>query len=134
MGVNIRERPKGSGLWWLFINHNGRRTAKKIGRDKGLALEVAKKVEAKLVLGDLGFRQRGQVATLKDYAALWLAMPHDWKKSTRETYQNNLTLHVLPKLGTYPLDTITRKDLKNHFNGLLPVACPLLLSDRSKGP
>lgn len=119
MGANIRERPKGSGVWWLFINHNGRRTAKKIGRDEDLALEVAKKVEAKLVLGDFGFKQRGQVVTLKDYAALWLALPHDWKRSTRETYQQNLNLHILPKLGSYPLDTITRKDLKNHFNRLL---------------
>ncbi len=54
MGVKVKERPKGSGIWWLFIDHQGNRKAKKIGKDKKLALEAAKKIEAKLALGDLG--------------------------------------------------------------------------------
>jgi integrase len=51
MAVKVRERPKGSGVWWLFIDHRGQRWSKKIGRDKKLALDVAKKVEAQLALG-----------------------------------------------------------------------------------
>ena len=31
MGVVVREKVKGSGEWWAFINHNGRRTSKKVG-------------------------------------------------------------------------------------------------------
>jgi integrase len=53
MGVKVRERPKGSGEWWIYIDHQGRRKAKKIGKNKKLASEVARKVEAKLTLGDL---------------------------------------------------------------------------------
>jgi len=31
MRVNVRERVKGSGDWWIFIIHQGYRMAKRIG-------------------------------------------------------------------------------------------------------
>ena len=52
MGVKIREKPKGSGIWWVRIRHNGRDKSKKIG-DKKLAMEVAEKLHAKIILGHL---------------------------------------------------------------------------------
>jgi integrase len=54
MGVKIREKPQDSGVYWAFIDHNGKRRAKKIGGDKKAALGIAKKIEAKLALGDMG--------------------------------------------------------------------------------
>jgi integrase len=27
MGVKIREKVKGSGVWWVFVNHRGERAA-----------------------------------------------------------------------------------------------------------
>ena len=54
MGVKVREKNKGSGVWWIFIDHQGRRKAKKIGKDKRVAEQIARKVEAKLALGDMG--------------------------------------------------------------------------------
>ncbi len=42
MGVRIREKPKGSGVWWVFINHHDKRKSKRIGTEWA-ALEVAKK-------------------------------------------------------------------------------------------
>ena len=30
MGVKVREKVEGSGVWWVFINHNGRRKSKKV--------------------------------------------------------------------------------------------------------
>lgn len=42
MGVKVREKPKGSGVWWIFINHHGRRKSKKVGSKKN-ALEAAQK-------------------------------------------------------------------------------------------
>ena len=49
MGVKVREKPKGSGIYWIFINHQGRRKSKKIGMDEKLANKVAEKIKAKLV-------------------------------------------------------------------------------------
>ena len=109
MAVKIRERPKGSGTWWLFIDHQGRRKSKKIGRDKDLAMEVAKKIEAKLVLGEIGLK-KPDAPKFKEYAEMWLNLPHDWKTSTRDSYKLNLRLHIYPVLGKRRLDRIRRKD------------------------
>ena len=51
MGVKVREKPKGSGGWWIFIDHEGKRKSKKVGSEDA-AMEVAKKIETRLVLGD----------------------------------------------------------------------------------
>ena len=52
MGVKVREKPKGSGVYWIFINHGGTRKSKKIGKDRKLANLLAKKLEAKMTLKD----------------------------------------------------------------------------------
>jgi integrase len=43
MGVKLKKR---NGAWWVFVNHHGRRKAKKIGSEKA-AKEVAAKIQAK---------------------------------------------------------------------------------------
>jgi integrase len=53
MGVKVRERPEGSGVYWVMIDHQGKRKSKKIGKDKTTANKIARKIEAKLVLGDM---------------------------------------------------------------------------------
>ena len=119
MGVNIREKPKGSGVWWIFINYHGRRKSKKIGSEN-LARDVAEKIKAKLVLGDLSVvKTEPQTPIFKQYAETWLNLPHDWKESTRETYGQNLKWHIYPAIGKLRLDEITRKTLKGFFDKLL---------------
>ena len=52
MGVKVRER---DGAWWLFIDHQGRRKAKRVGVGKAgkKAAELAAiKLEARLAEGD----------------------------------------------------------------------------------
>jgi integrase len=34
MGVKAKEKIHGSGVWWVFINHNGRRKSKMVGAEK----------------------------------------------------------------------------------------------------
>ena len=120
MAVKIRERPKGSGEWWVFIDHQGRRKSKKIGKDKDLAQEVAKKIEAKIVLGEMNFKKpQSECPKFKEYAEMWLTLAHDWKESTRETYQDNFRLHIFPVFGKRNLGEIRRKDLKAFFDMLL---------------
>ena len=50
MAVIVREKVKGSGEWWIFINHKGRRRSKKSG-DKRTANTVARKVKERLAAG-----------------------------------------------------------------------------------
>ncbi|MBW1697857.1 MAG: site-specific integrase [Deltaproteobacteria bacterium] len=119
MGVKVRERPKGSGIWWIFIDHRGKRKAKKVGRDRRFALETAKKIEAKLVLGDFGFigTKKKDVPSFKDYSSLWLEnyIKPLRRKATYAKYRDNLRLHVWPILGEKPIDEIKRVDIRNMF-------------------
>jgi len=100
MGVKIREKPNGSGEWWIFINHHGKRKSKRVG-DLVTAKEVAKKVGAKLVLQqfELNEEEANELPTLKEYSILWL---DDYIKplrrlSTYERYTDILKRHVYPK-------------------------------------
>jgi hypothetical protein len=52
MGVKVREKTKGSKVYWLFINYNGQRKAKCVG-DKKAAELAATKIRAKLAEGDV---------------------------------------------------------------------------------
>ena len=120
MGVRLRERPKGSDIWWIFIDHQGKRKAKKIGKDKRLAKEVAKKIEAKLVLGQMGIeKEEISCPTFREYAEIWLALPHKWKESTLIEYRRNLKKHVYPGIGNQKVKEIRRKDLKQLLDKLL---------------
>ncbi len=49
MGVRVRQK---DGSWWVFIHHQGKRKAKKIG-DRKAALEVKRKIEERLAARDL---------------------------------------------------------------------------------
>lgn len=51
MGVIVREKKKGSGEWWVFINHKGKRRSQKVGSKKA-ANDVKWGVEARLAKGD----------------------------------------------------------------------------------
>jgi integrase len=117
MGVKIREKIKGSGVYWAYINHHGKRKAKKIGRDKKMANEVGRLLEAKLALGDLNLdsgKDKKKI-TFKSCAETWL---NDFIKGTRrpsthERYGDALKRHIYPTLGNKPIDEITRADARN---------------------
>ncbi|MFH0824102.1 MAG: site-specific integrase [Pseudomonadota bacterium] len=127
MGVQVKERPKGSGTWWVFINHQGRRKAKKIGRDKKTAVEVAKKIEARLVLQQYGLDSEKEteiIPTLKQYVEGWKGADGDlhigWmdkyarlalKRSTYHTYHHALRGHLIPEFGETPINEITSRKI-----------------------
>jgi integrase len=116
MAVKVRERPKGSGTWWIFIDHQGKRKAKRIGNDKKLAHEVARKVEAKLTLGDLDISQEKPHPPLfKDYAESWLngSVKSLRRQSTFERYQDVLKRRIDPTLGNRPIDEISRGEVRD---------------------
>ena len=120
MGVIVKEKIRGSGEWWIFTYHNGRKKTKKIG-DQELAENIAQKIRARLALEEFGFMapKKDPVPTFKEAAFLWLAEPQNWRESTRETYIFNLEKHIFPKLGKVSVNILTRKRLKAFFNGLI---------------
>ncbi len=60
MSAVVREKIKGSGEWWLFINHRGRRGSKKIGSNKTTAQIAADIINIRLILREFGLDLRSR--------------------------------------------------------------------------
>jgi integrase len=113
MGVKVREKIIGSGVWWVFINYRGRRKSKQVGTEKS-AYEVKRLLEAKLALGDYDFLDDKPVPTFEDYADSWMktTVPATCKPSTQDDYQAILDLHVLPAFKSKVINEINRGHVK----------------------
>src|SRR5262245_29533001 len=116
MGVKVREKDKDSGIWWVFINHKGRRSSRQVGTKKA-AEKVKEHIEARLKLGQWlpeEEKPKKVVPTLEDYyqgiekTHLAVAV----RESSRGSYELNFRLHILPELGALPLNEITRDRVK----------------------
>jgi len=121
MGVKVREKVKQSGVWWVFISHNGRRTSRKVGSEKA-GLEVARKIEAKLTLGETFLQEKKpSVPTLEQYYETYEKpfLDVSVRSTTRRIYHTSFELHALPVLGNKRLDEITRLDIERLVTHLL---------------
>jgi integrase len=103
------------GAWWLFITHNGRRRAKKVG-DRASAMAVAKRLRESLACGDFHLEEEqtpAPVETVDGYADAWLrSIAGTLKASTVRFYTDNLSRHVRPLLGIRPIASVTRADCR----------------------
>ena len=114
MGVQVREKPKGSGIWWVFINHQGKRKSKKIGSDKRLAKQIAEKIDARLVLGDVGIIEDNNTPTFSEYAERWVTIhvPATCKRSSEKAYHGILNNHLESVFSEKLITDITRLQVK----------------------
>ena len=114
MGVLVRQRPKGKGNpWWVFINHDGERQAKKIG-DKAAAEAVAKGIRERLAQNDFQIGTQKKVPTFGEYSRKWLdgyAETH-LKYSTCKGYDCILRIHLQPLMDRQ-IDQIARTEIKD---------------------
>ena len=128
MGVKVKEKVKGSGEWWIFIDHKGKRKARKIGRDKRIAMEAARKIEAKLTLGEYDL-EPPTFPTLKEYVDGWRDTDGErrtgWyekvavlslKNSTYHSYRQIIDYHLLPGFGSRPLNEITSRMISDFIS------------------
>jgi integrase len=113
MGVSVREKKPGE--YWVFLTHHGKRTSRKIGKDEGEARDVAEKLKAKMVLGDFGIEQKKDMPTFKEYAEKWLAtyVKQVRRLATYDRYSFTLRQYVFSKIGSKPLNLITRGDVRD---------------------
>ena len=93
MAVIVREKKKGSGEWWIFINHNGKRRSKKIGSKKA-ASNVKKEVEQRLAKGELGMLKE-KCPTVDNYGQKWLDSPlRQWSDGTAKLYATIFDMYI----------------------------------------
>jgi len=125
LGIKIRKILK-SGNYYVFVNHKKRRWSKKIGKSRKFACEVAKKLEAKLVLGDLDLNQeKNKGPTLLQYVNGWNdghKLQTGWfekvaklalKNSTLQNYRSALKRHLLPAFGDFVISEIDSRQISD---------------------
>jgi len=110
MAVKVKERNPGE--WWLYIDYNGKRRAKKIGT-KAAAEKARQQIEAKLTLGELGILEPKKAEkpepTFAEYRKTWLEQaPAHRKQSTIDYYLDYHKRYILPRFGTLRLTEITK--------------------------
>lgn len=110
MGVTVKFH---KNSWWIFINHNGRRRAKKVG-DRVTALDVARKIRQEIVESDFSLSKTDQGPLLRAYATKWLDDGKTVLKwSTQRFYKGHLENHILPTLGDRSVKSLKRADCRD---------------------
>ncbi|HSL99640.1 MAG TPA: tyrosine-type recombinase/integrase [Candidatus Limnocylindria bacterium] len=113
MGVKVREWKK--GVWWILIDHKGKRKSVKVG-SKEAAKAAARKIEEALTTGKLNLDPPKPLKSLlfTEYAEKWFAghVSVNLKPSTQHGVRLILDKALLPAFGDKPLDKITRDDVK----------------------
>jgi integrase len=113
MAVKVREKVKGSGDWWLFIDHKGKRKAKKVGSREDAEAQK-EKLEEILKDGPLTIRTRGDTKTFRQYATDWLKthVKNNLTPATYRDYSYMLEQFILPELGSVPIAEVRREEIK----------------------
>ncbi len=98
--------------WWLFIRHNNKRKAKKVGDHKA-ALRLKKELAERFARADLQLPTIVAPMTLQRYAEIWLqGAAASLKSSTVRFYRDNLENHIYPAIGTHEIGKVTRAEVK----------------------
>jgi integrase len=124
MAVKVKQH---KGKWWVFIDHKGKRKAKCVG-SKQAAEMAAKKIEAKLTLGDFSLLDDKPQRPFDVYFRNWLDtyVKAHCKVRTYELYADVFRLHLRPHFIQKDIANITREDVKQ-------IAYRLLTQGKSRG-
>ncbi len=113
MAVKVRDF---QGAWWIFIDHNGVRKAKRIGPGKvgKQAAERAKReLDARLVLGHPVLQAPRVRHSFADYSSVFLQrIEQSRKHTTFIDYRKMIDRDLLPHLHHLELTDITRDKVK----------------------
>src|SRR5262249_43956631 len=107
MGVRVREKVEGSGVWWVFVSQNRVRQSKCVG-DKKAANAVASELRKRISEGTFKLAPRGR--TFETIAKEWLEQVAELRgirPTTHENYQSGTTQHLTPYFGAKPVGEIT---------------------------
>src|SRR5215510_10717228 len=117
MAVKVKQH---KGKWWVFIDHKGKRKAKCVG-SKQAAETAAKKIEAKLTLGDFTLLDEKPQRPFDAYFRNWLDtyVKAHCKARTVDLYEDAFRLYLLPTFGQRDIAVITREEVKRLAYGLM---------------
>src|SRR5215467_4699337 len=107
MGVRVREKVEGSGVWWVFVSQNRVRQSKCVG-DKKAANAVASELRKRISEGTFKLAPKGR--TFETVAEEWLEQVAELRgirPTTHENYQSGTKQHLIPYFGAKPVGEIT---------------------------
>lgn len=96
MGVRVREKVKGSGVWWVFVSQNRERQSRQVG-DKKAANAVASELRKRM--GEQTFRLAPKGRLFLTVATEWLEQVsalRGIRQTTHENYKSATTQHLVP--------------------------------------
>lgn len=100
-----------------MINYKGHRKTKKIGSSRAVANDVARKVEARLALGDMGIfgEESDSMPKFSDYAERWLQqfIAIRKKPATVRVYTVMMQNHCIPQFGNRAVDMISAASVED---------------------
>lgn len=115
MGVTINKK-KSTGDWYVWICSNGKRMAKKVGKDKKLANQVAKEYRKKILLGEIDWDKGKKLSknlTFSDFCKTYLKNAQNrLKYNTIKSYERIINLYLLNSLGNQKLVSITKSNIR----------------------
>jgi len=124
MGVSVREKKKGSGIYWIFIRHKGIRKSQLVG-PKDKAEKIADIIRGELAKDKLGIleKKQGEVSALKFrvIANQWLELvvKSECRETTYNRYRSMLRMYVNPVFGKHPINEIARSQVKKLLRSMV---------------
>ena len=123
MGIKVREKVKGSGVWWVFVNHDSDRSSTLVGSLKA-ANRTKEDLEHKLALGLELFPEKNHAPMVPTFASYYekferTCLKSSCRESTVDRYNMDFRLYLKPKFGALPLNQITREKIKELTTELL---------------
>src|SRR5262245_5621947 len=111
MSVKVRQH---KGAWWLFIDHKGKRKAKRVGTSKRAAETAAEKIQAKIALGEFVMKDETTRRPFEAYFRNWLNtyVTVHCKERTYRLYERAFTMYLLPRFGQRDINEIDREAVK----------------------
>ena len=81
---------------------DGKRTPGRAGREQRLSLDIAKKIEGKVVLSDFSLNKKGKTSTSEEYGEGWAEtyMKKETRASTDRPQEEVPKKYIYPDIGT----------------------------------
>ena len=118
MSATLREKPKGSGKWYVVTTHRGITKARYVAEGLRAAQKIAGEVNTMILRGEFNLNPPKETKTFSEYAEKFIATC-TVKPATKANYRSLLDIHVLPVLGSKKIDKINRHDVMSLLKGKL---------------
>ena len=123
-GIQVRRDCRGK--WMLFVDSNGSRLNRTMGKGRDAlvkAIKAGEEIKFKLTAtatNQKADKPKSALPSFKEFSRQWFSgNSKRWDQFTSQRYEEVLRLHILPD-RTYnrPIDQVSRKEIKQHLRRL----------------